>query len=826
MDDFSDDGFDDLDLNTLQEIENNAIQFTQAQRPLPTQQQPALDSAEYNYVLEDDDLDDTLVIDELAQIPVRHNVEKPLPPQQQPRTVPNLASQQRWNPQPESSNARYQTPSQAQVPQRPYQPPPRLSGPAPLARPAPPQTQFARPPPPTSTRYTAQPSQVGLPNQQDDNVRELQARLRALETDLYTAKGEAALMRSKFETAQKSHDTEIARLKKLNAEQLAKQERAVEMAVAAEKTAATDLEFTRQDLKEVLNKSKKGKKDGEATTPRKGAGGRSNWDVADGFDDVELLPSPSKGQGRRNKDIGAVAIPVTERTPTKGKRKRPAVDSPVMALETHSDDVLMLDDSPSKAEPSIGLARQPESLPFDFLKLALDHHGQAHRPMTFDAFARYSFPTDPDRTFASIILHRLPAMGSAAEVTQLPVDFCLLLLEIWSQCLSEKYHEPIYDISALILYVLQLDTMLIAPRIMYALVPVAQTTISLLALPAFHSASGDLANHSNMAVQQLYAEIPTTEILSVLYLVALGCLSPPGDTADQTTPSGESAQVQFWRLMQITFVLMILSPKQAPDDFLGMLSLLRSSVLPDSIGPISDEPDKDVSLIASAIIDKTSQLLVDPPKWAPPRSYRAYEVRLELLRTLISFTFSQFGKRQLAQSDVAIPRLVTALSGAVDALYDMEIPSEISGLGLTAAADVPRRKDPTEGVAGDDPDATQDAASPAAKVNPATTQRLEMAGDEDPVPLLHAIISSTVALLHTLATDPVTANHANVPAKLAAFHGGSQRYLLTLARLNFAEEDLVLEAGIDAETVELAHELLEMAVTPDEGDGIGEVFGM
>jgi hypothetical protein len=64
-----------------------------------------------------------------------------------------------------------------------------------------------------------------------------------------------------------------------------------------------------------------------------------------------------------------------------------------------------------------------------------------------------------------------------------------------------------------------------------------------------------------------------------------------------------------------------------------------------------------------------------------------------------------------------------------------------------------------------------------------------------------------------------------MPAKLAASHGGSHRYLITLARLAFAEEDLVLEAGISARTVELAHDLLELAVTPDEGEGVGEVFG-
>jgi hypothetical protein len=94
----------------------------------------------------------------------------------------------------------------------------------------------------------------------------------------------------------------------------------------------------------------------------------------------------------------------------------------------------------------------------------------------------------------------------------------------------------------------------------------------------------------------------------------------------------------------------------------------------------------------------------------------------------------------------------------------------------------------------------------------------------DPMSLLYHIIAQATWLLHFLVTDPRTADVANTSAKLAASHGGSQRYFFTLARLNFAEEDLVLEAGIDAETVELAHELLELAVTPDEGEEISAMF--
>lgn len=60
--------------------------------------------------------------------------------------------------------------------------------------------------------------------------------------------------------------------------------------------------------------------------------------------------------------------------------------------------------------------------------------------------------------------------------------------------------------------------------------------------------------------------------------------------------------------------------------------------------------------------------------------------------------------------------------------------------------------------------------------------------------------------------------------KLSVIHGGTQKYLISLARLNFSEDDLVLEAEIDAEVAECAHEMLELAVTPEEGDAIHAAF--
>jgi hypothetical protein len=60
--------------------------------------------------------------------------------------------------------------------------------------------------------------------------------------------------------------------------------------------------------------------------------------------------------------------------------------------------------------------------------------------------------------------------------------------------------------------------------------------------------------------------------------------------------------------------------------------------------------------------------------------------------------------------------------------------------------------------------------------------------------------------------------------KLSRIHGGSQKYLVCLARLNFMEDDLVLDADIGPEIQECAHEMLELAVTPEEGDAIHSAF--
>ncbi|KAJ0423907.1 hypothetical protein BJY00DRAFT_277656 [Aspergillus carlsbadensis] len=59
--------------------------------------------------------------------------------------------------------------------------------------------------------------------------------------------------------------------------------------------------------------------------------------------------------------------------------------------------------------------------------------------------------------------------------------------------------------------------------------------------------------------------------------------------------------------------------------------------------------------------------------------------------------------------------------------------------------------------------------------------------------------------------------------KLYRVAGGKQKFLVVLTRLAFSE-GLVLEAGIDDETVEMAHEILDDAVNPQEARELLEAF--
>jgi hypothetical protein len=342
LDDFSDDGFDDIPDNALQELEDNAIQLTQAQaHSRPLTQQPRIESPDIVWI-EDDDLDTTEVTND-AGVPIGRPVIDNNIPQNQSSQAYYLDSRRsipppnpRWNPVVDPSSRRPMGHPQQHLNAGPPHQPMYTSQQfqtqsSNFARAQP--SQFARPPLPQNRPAASQQSQ----NQPGDVLSALQQRVRALEDQLKAALGEASIVRSNFVKSNEEHASEVARLNRINAEQLARQERIAEAAVAAEQNANTELQFLQRDMREVSDRVRRkdpvGGASGGLTTPKKAV---KTW-VADGFDEMDIVVSPSKGQGR-SRNPGPIALHVGERTPSKGKRKRQTtMDSPVMPLETHTD---------------------------------------------------------------------------------------------------------------------------------------------------------------------------------------------------------------------------------------------------------------------------------------------------------------------------------------------------------------------------------------------------------------------------------------------------------------------------------------------------------
>lgn len=777
MDDFSDDDFDDLNANALQELENKAIQFTQAKRFDATQQQRQPQPQQVQYI---DDYDDDDIDDSKTSI---------LPPEKTPaapssKRIPRQPAQNAWGPVP--IPASHLCPQAVASASRPSAPTPLASRPSQarlrysqIRPPLPPP----RPPPAIQSRY--QPSQVrrptALPNYE---LAALQAQIWDLNERIQTKDGEILIVRQRLEKYKQDHERELQTLKKQTQEQIAKQQQAVDVAKAAERNATTELEFARQDWKEEQNRAKR--RDGGGT-PKKPTATKS-WGVADGFEDVEMATSPSKGNRRRND--GAVANVVSEpparltRTPTKGRRKRPAavLDSPIMELET-TDDVMDIDGLPNNVTGGHPAPIPPiRPLPFDYLKVILNHSAAYGRPLTFDVLSGYSFPSNKTESLASILFQKLAIMGNPSDPLRLPIDFCEQVIDLWQRCVKEAFYVPISELVSLVSFTLHLNTVGIAPHIASCLLDVAAQACMEVSIPRLtnQSTNGDPTHDGFINLQ---TNIPTTNILAVVYLTALGCATAPPTGGSISSPIAD-----FWSNVHVKFVAMLLNPRQPVDDVLAMLKLLRTAVFEDSIGPLAQ--GENAEEIASVIIGWVSLCLIET--WRRDIDHdTSILLKTTVLRTLTAFARSPFGMRQLAQHEWAIPRLVYLLSNSIDELYDGNSPSR---LHIRFPSSPP----------------SDNTAAPEA-----SELQLQQQHTDD----LQMLIENTMLLLHTIMTSKENAGTIDPKAKLAKLTGGNQKYLLSLARLNFSED------AVSEETAELAHELLERLVTEEEGDELGVFFG-
>ncbi|KFY38219.1 hypothetical protein V494_04476 [Pseudogymnoascus sp. VKM F-4513 (FW-928)] len=727
---FSDDGLDGLAPDALDEIENNAIRYTQYQA---TQALTLPASSDYGDDLDDEDLDDAVVFDG-AQINPTNRLT-----QFQSSVVIQQARQ--FQVQRHSRSETAQPLSDRS--KRPSQNNPHFKNPLPTSRSA----SAGQSTQPDSGRGNQTYQNVASPG--DGDFEALQKKIEALQQekdqlmqDLLARTGEISIVRSKQERQLKEHERELTALRKLNAESTTKNQKAIEEAKEAEKTRATELEFAKRDLFEesekvrsLIRQKEKIAQGIEVSTPKKD----KTSAFRDGFDDDEIR-SPSKFNDRKS----------NQSSPRKlgAKRKRKGQESPAPPLDVaHAETATTGHGQADSLAPGDAIlerfGKPDDSL--DFLKTVLDHKIDRNHLKTIEELTKFAFPSAPAESLTSLILGKLPTLSTSPPSTDFPIELCELIISLWSRCLSEKYYKPIFLLLDLLSFALELRTVAIAPFILDALLPTAQETAVLIALPRFRQES----------YSKYEADIDLHACLVTIHLAALGCIC----NKEYTT--------RFWRQMRLDFVLMTLSQHQPVEDFDMMLQLLAMSVLKDSIGPISAEPDSQPDQM-KYILDRVGYLLGNNPVASEGKpkcdAKTLAKLRSQILTTLISFSYSAIGSAALAAHPHAIGRIVKALSGSMDALYSY--PSFHASLSQ--------------------------------------------------------IITKSIRLLYYLYKKHP---EIDMQQKLSVVHGGSQKYLIALARLNYtAGEHGVLEYGIGEDTSQQAHELLENALTPEEGEAVHDAF--
>ncbi|KAI9816238.1 MAG: hypothetical protein M1827_001839 [Pycnora praestabilis] len=775
---FSDDGFDSLPVNTLVELEQNAVQFTQqipevpskgphpqTYQHLPSQGQdniknhpprvPTLPCQEHHVTGypryqphpssdygQFEDLFDAEVLDEAE-------------PQNTVREVEGRTSN---IPQRENGRAeRYNETSPRHDPQQQGRP-----GHQNLRAKQDNEYQDYG----TKIGIQAQPTLAKSNDRQNGAVDALEAQIEQLRKErellqksiddanatVLSKAGENAILRAKQEKTAIEHRRMLFTLQKLHADEATRQKAEVEAARAEKQRITTENAFLKRDLTEegertrnLLRNLRVGVSTTTAaaprpTTPRKG----KSLAYRDGFDDDEITTvSPSKS--------GGISKPGTPKAGVKRKRKV-VEESPGQVLQLSQSPVENQGDGTSHQQImgegiSRGLKHEEEK--YQFIQEMLNHRPPRSQARSFEMFTQYIYPSSPEKPFSSILLDHSSRLDRQKDVEDLPAEFCKILLNMWAQCLKEKYYKPFGVLFDLIDHVLTITTSSTASHLIDHLVPVVQLTGDINAVPRHGGFQPELRAPVN-------SDIDVLDCLSLLHLVALGCVHQP-----------ENIQ-RFWRLMRFDFVQMMLKPTQPLEEILIMIDMLSTSVFDDTFGsalPSIDQEDQRSN--ETHLITRVTLLLRDPPiPWADEEAYEHDEianVKIEVLGLLGALCLTKHGGEALARHSLVIGRLVRLMSEELDSLYDYRYGHEQSA---------------------------------------------------------RIINLSTRLLYHLLTKFP---HLIDMQAKLAIIPGGTHKHLVSLTRLAFSE-GLVLEAGIEEEVMDCAHQLLENSITMDEGEALADVF--
>jgi hypothetical protein len=74
-----------------------------------------------------------------------------------------------------------------------------------------------------------------------------------------------------------------------------------------------------------------------------------------------------------------------------------------------------------------------------FLGTMLDHRPRRDQGRTIEELGKHALPLTPKESLESVILGQIPAMGRGRPTSDLPIEFCELIISLWKKCFEEKY---------------------------------------------------------------------------------------------------------------------------------------------------------------------------------------------------------------------------------------------------------------------------------------------------------------------------------------------------------------------------------------------------
>ncbi|RMY73753.1 hypothetical protein D0862_14237 [Hortaea werneckii] len=617
-----------------------------------------------------------------------------------------------------------------------------------------------------------------------------QNRLRQSEQDARNAamakQGEIAIVRANQEKAMRDYERRIAGMQKLHAEEAARAKAELDKGRKQREKLETEGRFLQHDLAQEAERARrtngagKGRMTASAVSAVRNRGqetpkrAKKNG-LGDGFDDDEVrIVSPSRSR-EKSKDA----------TPRQGaKRKRTANDSPVTALSFAQPAASLRhegsEQTQTPAEQQVVLVETARTGdPYDFMQRLLHHTPYEGHDRSIETLTSHILPSQPHRTFSSMLLDDLSRSVRAHESDHMPLKLSRACLKLWSRCLDERYYAALYLLLDLIHFALFDQLSNIVVQLIEEAVPLCMTTISLVAIPLVRASTNPAyaAHLDREAHAKLCEQIDVDEMMEFLLRLA-----------QAATIVGPTRVEDLWKCMELPFTLLMLNKAQPISQSTTTLRLLATSSLITTFGPIVPPESEDAasgqSKQETAIIDRLTILLFETPK--PPPDEPAHseielaELRNEILSVFHELCLTEHGGLLLAQHRSAVGRLVRFLHGQMEKLHLL-------------------------------PPAMPSASSPE-----------ELTTDDSKPPPAHTLVAQTIntttrLLYHLLRTYDTT---LNLGQKLQAVQGGYHKFLVSMTRIAFSDQ-LVLEAGIEDEVAEAAHAVLDNMLSPEEGEAIG-----